>query len=143
MFRHFRRYSAAPLAAAVVGCATLRSRSTCDPSVTPSHSTIAFGPAAPNASTEPRGRVVDTRTGAILRDASITVDGGRLSLVSDSLGEFRLPGLATGVHQFRVRRIGYAEVRDSVKAGMGGLGILVALAPELGIVDFICVVPAR
>jgi hypothetical protein len=96
-----------------------------------------------NASMEPRGRVVDTRTGAPLRDASIAVDGGRLTLRSDSLGEFRIPQLAPGMHQFRIRRVGYAEARDSVKAAMGGLHILVALAPELGIVDFICVMPSR
>jgi hypothetical protein len=30
-----------------------------------------------------------------------------------------------------------------VKYGMGGLRLFAALAPELGIVDFACTVPAR
>ena len=143
MLRRVQRHSAATIALFVAGCMTSRGRPSCDPSPTPSRSTISWAPVAPNSSSEPRGRVVDTRTGAPLRDASISIDAGRFTLASDSLGEFRIPQLAPGMHQLRIRRIAYAEARDSVKAGMGGLRLLVALAPELGIVDFICIVPAR
>jgi hypothetical protein len=47
------------------------------------------------------------------------------------------------MHLVRVQKPGYATARDSVKVGMGGLRLFAALAPHLGIVDFVCTSPSR
>ena len=114
-----------------------------DPSPSSTHSTLAWGPAPVDADAEPRGRVVDASTGAALREAYVSIEPGRHALLTDSLGEFRILGLAHGVYQIRVRRMRYVDARGSVKYGMGGLRPFAALAPQMGIIDFICKVPVH
>lgn len=119
-------------------CFSSRRAQACDPAVTPSRSVLAWGPARGATTSEPLGRVIDVETGLPVRDALVSVDAGRHGAFTDSLGQFPIPRLSQGMHLVRVQKIGYATARDSVKVGMGGLRLFAALAPHLGIVDFVC-----
>lgn len=143
MRRCDRRYTVVLIACATGGCVTTRPPAPCDPTVTPSRSTLAWSPALPNQPGAPSGRVIDASTGAPLGGALISVEPAHFALQSDSVGEFTLPGLSHATHHVRVRKIGYMEAQDSVKHGMGGLRLVAVLAPSLGLVDFACVVPVR
>lgn len=123
-------------------CATSRRVPPCYPGYTQSHSAIAWGPAHEERDT-PRGRVFDAGTGQPLEGAVVILDDERRTRETDRLGEFPLPYLDPGVHRIRVRKVGYADVQGSIEPGRGGLRILVALAPSLGLVNIVCTGPAR
>jgi TonB-linked SusC/RagA family outer membrane protein len=65
------------------------------------------------------GRVVDSRTGAPLTDATVLVAGTTLRVVTNAQGEYRIGNVPTGSQSVTASRIGYAggTQRVSVAAG--------------------------
>jgi TonB-dependent receptor len=64
------------------------------------------------------GRVTDT-TGAVIQHASIQLTPSDLSAVSDSLGEFVLPGVPAGSYTLKVTSVGFTDTSKSVTVAGG------------------------
>ncbi|CAN5531753.1 TonB-dependent receptor [soil metagenome] len=60
------------------------------------------------------GSVRDGKDNRKLSGATIQVDGGRSSTISDELGWFRISKLATGDHTVKVRFLGYQEKSETI-----------------------------
>jgi outer membrane receptor protein involved in Fe transport len=60
------------------------------------------------------GRVTDSRDGSPLAGATVSVEGSRLTTLTDEEGRYSLGGLPAGVHTVRARYIGFAPARREV-----------------------------
>ena len=65
------------------------------------------------------GQVSDSVNGLPIGGATVSIDGGQHSVVSDPTGRYRVGGLAAGIHTVRARFIGYRpkRVRVTVLSG--------------------------
>lgn len=66
------------------------------------------------------GRVLDAETGAPVPLVLVTLEGTWLGSVSDSLGHYRIEGVAPGPHVLAARRIGYAPSRVPITVAPTG-----------------------
>lgn len=121
------------LLATFAGCNRYEYRETCAPWPRAAVSAIAWGQAdLPQGTID--GRVIDVHTRTLL-GAQIALDpGGRRVPAGEGL--FRVDSLAEGEYTLYVRRIGYAQARQSITvAGQKGVSILVVMAPDMMILD--------
>lgn len=65
------------------------------------------------------GTVVSAVSGAPLRDAQVVHVGSRLGAITDSVGNFRIPGLPPGLDTVQVSLIGYAEASTPLRLEAG------------------------
>ena len=76
--------------------------------------------------------VVRDREGRALSAAEVLVDGEH-RVITNSRGEFTIPGLPAGIVEFTARRIGYSPITTAVQVDPGVTAHLaVKLVPELG-----------
>ena len=59
------------------------------------------------------GKVEDKMDGTAIRGTFISIPGTSWGTVSDSLGNFRIPGIITGEYNLRINKIGYHVTRVS------------------------------
>ena len=94
-------------------------------------------PAGPeSASSVTLDGIVRDREGRPLAAAEVIVDGEHRT-ITNSRGEFSIPGLSTGLIEFTTRRIGYSPVTSAVQVDPGLRAVhlavkLVPIAIELG-----------
>ena len=79
----------------------------------------ASAQAGARASSTLVGRVLDHASGAAVTGAEVNLspDGGRLT--TDSLGEFRAVGLAPGMYNVSIKRVGFRQFSDLASVGTG------------------------
>ncbi|MFY0567182.1 carboxypeptidase regulatory-like domain-containing protein [Archangium lansingense] len=88
-------------------------------------------PAVPGATTSAlAGVVTDSETGAVIRDALVTVTGTELSATTDATGHYSLSGITSLEFTVRVSAVGYDQQTSSVKlSGHGDYAFNPALDP--------------
>jgi TonB-linked SusC/RagA family outer membrane protein len=65
------------------------------------------------------GKVTDSRTAAPVVGATVEVEGLRLGAVTDAEGRYRIANVPSGAQVLVARRIGYAEMRQSITVNAG------------------------
>lgn len=70
------------------------------------------------------GQIVEAELRRPIHLATVTLEGTRLSAVTDSLGRYRLEGVPSGPAVLRVQRLGYADFRAHITVSTAG-GVLV------------------
>jgi TonB-dependent starch-binding outer membrane protein SusC len=66
------------------------------------------------------GQVKDVESGMGVSDASVWIEGAGLGAVTGNLGRYRIDNVPAGTHTVVVRKLGYADMRTSVRVTDGG-----------------------
>jgi hypothetical protein len=85
---------------------------------------LAVATQAPSDPASIRGRVLDARTGEAVISATVELNGGARSVLSDRRGEYALDGVRPGVYLVRVLHPGYAPSTLSLTVGPGARLVL-------------------
>ncbi len=77
------------------------------------------------------GEIVDAVDGSPLMKVTVTIPGTKLSAVTDSVGAFRIDGVAAGEVTVRVQKGGYVSLSESVIVHEGWTtGVVFELTPQ-------------